>query len=525
MECLKRAAAYARFSSEMQREDSITAQLRAIDYYASQKGYQIVDTYADKAKSGRSTAERTEFLRMIEDSKQGKFEAVIVHKLDRFSRSAADTMKYELELRDNDVELISVTEQLDNSPEGELMKMIILGMNQFYSRNLAREVQKGMKENAYHCLHNGGIPALGYDVNPDHTYSINEAEAAIIRMIFDSYVNKGWGYKKIITELNAYGYRTKKNLPFGKNSIHELLKNPKYKGDFVYNAATPRNSKGVRNHHRLKPQDQVITIKNGIPAIISPELFDRAQQRLATNRKMPAAYKAKEVYLLSGRIYCGECGCLMNGNARVAQIGKSKYMSYRCNKRDRTKQCTNKEVRREYVESFVIQQLERNLLNDEIIPVLVKKINQYQNESDSHAVEERKALQAQLDEVSKQTGNIVTAITNGMYQDVFKQKMQELEKRRGDLIYRLERLDLAKDSPCFTEDMIRSYFSVMKRHVHDRNMPEIKRMIDQYVERVVVYQDRIDVHFKVALPQNDAAYQFDSDIDRKDVRKCWSKAG
>lgn len=215
----------------------------------------------------------------------------------------------------------------------------------------------------------------------------------------------------------------------------------------------------------------------------------------------------------------------MNGNSRVAQIGKAKYMSYRCNKRDRTKQCTNKEIRREYIEAFTIQQLEKNLLNDEIIPVLVQKINQYQIDSDSNSVTESKMLQEQLDDVSKQISNIVMAITNGMYQDIFKQKMQELERRKQDLSYRLETMDSRKEAFHFTEDMIRSYFAVMKRHVHDRNMPEIKRMIDHYVERVVVYQDKIDVHFKVVLPQNDVTYRFDTDIERKDVRKCWSKAG
>lgn len=519
-----RAVAYARFSSEMQRDESILAQLRAIEYFAKQKGFLIVDTYSDKAKSGRS-AERPEFLRMIEDSKRGMFDVVIVHKLDRFSRSAADTMNYEQELKDNGVELISVTENLDNSPEGVLMKQVIIAMNQFYSQNLAREVRKGLKENAYKCLHNGGIPALGYNVNPDRTYSINEDEAVIVRKIFDLYVNKGWGYNKIINELNECGYKTKRNLPFGKNSIHEMLKNAKYKGTFIFNKAVERTPQGRRNYHRSKPNSQIITVEGGVPAIISPELFDKAQTRLENNRKMPAANKAKEVYLLSGRIYCGECGCLMNGNSRVAEKGKAKYMSYRCNKRDRTKQCTNKEVRREYIESYVIQQLESNLFNDDIIPVIVKKINQYQNDADSNSVKDRKMLEEQLTEVTNQINNIVVAITNGLYQDVFKQKMQELEKRKEALSYRIETMDSYKETLHFTEDMIRSYFAVMKRHVHDHNIPEIKRVIENYVDRVVVYKDKIDVHFKVALPQNDASYRFDTDIGRDDVRKCWSKVG
>lgn len=520
-----KAVSYSRFSSDQQRDESISAQQRAIAYYANQKGYELVGSYVDKARSGRSS-ERPEFLRMIEDAKTGAFSIVLVHKLDRFSRSAADTLHFEQELKDCGVTLVSVTEQLENTPEGALMRMVIIAINQYYSQNLGRETVKGLKENAYKALHNGGTPALGYDVDPvKKTYHINSEEAETVKEIFHLYVDKGFSYGRIIEELNAHGRHTKTGKSFGKNSIYEILHNIRYAGIYEYNKAAPRNARGKRNYHNKKSQDQIIRIEGGVPQIIDAETFKKAQERLAENKKLAGSNKAKEVYLLSGRIYCGECGSLMVGNSRTPGVGRSKYMSYRCNRRDRTRQCSNKEIRRENVEAFVLEQLEKNLFNDMIIPLLVKRINQYQMEMNSRSAQERTLTEKQLTQIDNQISNIVTAIADGMLQDVLKDKLLELHRSKSILQAKLDSISAENGLTNISEDMLRSYFSVMKRHVRDRNMPEIKRFIASYIDRVVVYGDRIDVFYQVALPDNEgSAYQFEVDIDREEVHKCWRKA-
>ena len=104
---MKTAVAYARYSSDNQREESIDAQVRSIKYFAMQYGYDIIGVYADKAKSGK-TATRENFLKMIADSARGEFEVVIVDKLDRFSRNATDMNLYEWQLNQNGVEVMSL---------------------------------------------------------------------------------------------------------------------------------------------------------------------------------------------------------------------------------------------------------------------------------------------------------------------------------------------------------------------------------------------------------------------------------
>lgn len=154
-----RLVAYARYSSDNQREESITAQLRAIYSWAESNKHVIVKEYIDEALSAR-TDKRPKFLKMIEDSKTEDWNGVVVHKLDRFSRNRYNSAVYKKELRDNGKQLFSVLEKLDNSPESIIMEAMLEGLSEYYSANLAREVKKGLKENALQCKHNGGTPPL-----------------------------------------------------------------------------------------------------------------------------------------------------------------------------------------------------------------------------------------------------------------------------------------------------------------------------------------------------------------------------
>ena len=150
-----RAAAYARYSSDNQRDESIDAH---------ENGYQIVSEYIDRAKTGTNDR-REEFQRMIRDSDDGDFEVVIVHKLDRFARKRYDSAIYRKALEENGVKLVSVLEQFTDSPEGIIFVGMSEAMSEYYSANLSREVKKGQYENAIACKHTGGFAPLGFRVN------------------------------------------------------------------------------------------------------------------------------------------------------------------------------------------------------------------------------------------------------------------------------------------------------------------------------------------------------------------------
>lgn len=520
-----RAAVYARFSSDNQREESIDAQVRAANDYAKRNNMEIVKVFADHAKSATSD-KRPEFQRMIEESGKDMFDVIIVHKLDRFSRDKYDSVTYKRKLKRNGVRVISVLENLDGSPESTILESLLEGMSEYYSQNLAREVMKGMIETAHQCKHTGGSPPLGYDVNPiTKKYEINENEASIIKTIFSLFLD-GYGYNRIIRILNDLGFKTKRGRPFGKNSLHDLLCNEKYAGVYVYNRSASKDAFGLRNTHKNKNTASIIRIEGGMPAIISKEDFEQVTKKMQVNKKRPGSNKAKHVYLLSGLIYCGECGSAMQGNSRSARPGKPKFVSYRCGKRDRTLQCDNKEIRRESIEWFVLNELERTLFNDDAIPYLVEKLNEYQNKVKSQKQDEFSLYTKRLSEIQSQIDNIVQAIANGFTQDTFKAQVDKLEEEKKTIETRLHEHEVTFSKTIVTADSMRKMFSMFKQFVRERNIPECKKFIDSYVEKVLVFNDRLEVKFKVVFSSahTNHPYTFVSRIKTIKLSRQFKKA-
>lgn len=203
---IKKAVCYARVSTEMQNESSIDAQIYGVKEYCDKHGYFLVNTYIDFGISG-TTDQRPQFQQMIEDGKKGQFDAVIVHKGDRFARSRNLSSTYKEILAKNNVEYISVTECFGSEPESVLLEGLTEAMAEYYSRNLAREVRKGLLQKARACLYTGGNLPLGYDVDPDTQKFIlarNENEVKTVQTIFQM-KKENYGYAEIIRTLEEKG--------------------------------------------------------------------------------------------------------------------------------------------------------------------------------------------------------------------------------------------------------------------------------------------------------------------------------
>jgi site-specific DNA recombinase len=491
-----RVAVYARFSSDNQRDESIDAQIRAITKYCQENDLQIVKTYIDRAKSA-TTDKRPAFQSMISDSDIDLFDMVLVHKFNRFSRSMNDSVIYKERLKYNGVTLFSVTEKFDDSPLSGVMEALSMAMAEFASKDLSREVMKGMTENAYQCMTTGGHPPLGYDIDPQtKKYVINETQAITVRAIFKLY-NDGYGYDKIIGELNASGYKTKNGNHFGKNSLHDILCNEKYAGVYVFNRSASKAYDGTRNNHESKGDDEIIRIPGGVPAIVSAEDFEKAQQRMKANKRGPGAYTAKESYLLSGLIFCGECGRRMSGNMRYGGRKKTKYVSYKCGYRENYKACDNKEIRREYLEGYILSELQRLVLNDEAIPKLVQKLQEYQSQKKSQNDVETTAINAKLHDIEVQIGNIVNAIAGGYMRGSFKEKMVELENEKALLETRLREVESSNPAVKVDEAMLKKMMDMFQQFVSENNIPECKKFIQAFVQKVIVFKEHVEVIFKV----------------------------
>ena len=180
------AVIYARYSSDNQREESIEGQLRECKEYADQNGITVGRTYIDRALSAK-TDSRPQFQQMIHDSATHTFEAVLVWKLDRFSRNRYDSAHYKRILKNNWVHVVSVTEPISNTPEGIMLESLLEGMAEYYSAELAEKVSRGHKENALKAKFNGGPVPLGYRIDSEHHYQIDPATAPVVQEAFQRY--------------------------------------------------------------------------------------------------------------------------------------------------------------------------------------------------------------------------------------------------------------------------------------------------------------------------------------------------
>ena len=508
----KRVALYARYSSDNQRSESIDAQIRAMTKYCEQKKLQIVEKYIDEAKSGTSSDKRPEFMQMINDSSKHIFDIVLVHKLDRFSRNRYDSAIYKNELKKNGVTVYSVLENLDSSPESVILEALLEGMSEYYSKNLAREVMKGLKENALNCKHTGGSPPLGYDVGADGHLVINESEAEAVRIIFDMYA-KGLSYDSIISELNSKGYLTKQGLPFQRNSLYSILTNEKYHGVYVYNKSSAKDHRNMRNTHSYKSSDEIIRIPDGCPRIVEEDVFIRVSNIISENREAPARSKAKEIYCFGGFIRCGYCYKAMYGNRRYSGRNKNLYVTYRCpTHKDR---CNNKEINRDYIEAYILDTVKSIFGNRKSVKKIVDRINRYIDKNMDRINSQIASSTDELAAINQKIDNVMSMITGGMSYDEIYDTMDRLQSEKSVIVARIEKLS-ATISHTYDDNDVDDIISQCKTCLSSPSSVDGRLFFNRVLKDIFVYRDCVEIHLKTGLGVND---DFDTmmTIDRKEI--------
>lgn len=276
------AVIYARYSSHNQREESIEGQLKVCYEYARQNNINIIREYIDRERTGTND-NREQFQKMIADSNKHCFQVVLCYQFDRFARNRYDSATNKNKLKKNGVRVISARENISEDASGILMESVLEGMAEYYSVELSQKVKRGMGINAEKGLYNGGIIPLGLKVDKDKHYQIDEDTAPIVRKIFEMYSSGS-------TIAQIKQYLETKGLKYSSCKIRTVLGNKKYIGIYTYNGKeTP----------------------NVIPQIIDNELFEDIQKKLERNRKSRSRLKTKTEYILTTKLFCGNCKSMM----------------------------------------------------------------------------------------------------------------------------------------------------------------------------------------------------------------------
>lgn len=447
---MKKAVAYCRFSSDNQREESISAQYRAIKKYCDDNNIKLIKMYKDEALSAK-TDDRPQFKQMIKDSEKRLFDYVIVHKLDRFSRNRYDSAVYKKKLKENKIKLLSVLEKLDGSPESIIMESLIEGMSEYYSANLSREVLKGMKENAHQCLFNGGTIPLGYDI-VNQKYVINEHEAEIITLTYDLY-NRGYSVQKIADTLNKMGFRNKQGRKFKKGSFYRILKNELYYGTYTF-----------------KTNDEIIKIENGIPAIISKEIYLKARENSSRRTIIPVG--DNYTYIANGLIY--HDNYKMTISAGTGRGGKvyHYYKSTSDNSYHNAEKIDN--IIKTFISDVLLHTANINRLVEQVVNTINKNIS----------FDDSEVLYSRIKAIDKKINNIINAITNGIYSNSLKNELENLEKEKIDLEIRIN-ANKMENMPVSKEE-IYEFIKNMKNNINEDGF---KIITNHLIEKINLQQD------------------------------------
>ena len=384
---------YTRVSTAMQIDGySLDAQKARMKAYADFNDYQIVGEYEDAGKSGKSIEGRASFCRMMEDIKSGKdgVAYVLVFKLSRFGRNAADVLSTLQVMQDFGVNLICVEDGIDSSKDaGKLMISVLSAVAEIERENIRVQTMEGRIQKAREGRWNGGFAPYGYRL-VDGVLQINEDEAPAIRTIFKQYVNTDTGANGLSKYLETHGFqklaRQNGTSPlFSATLIRAILKNPVYCGKIAFGRRKLEKIHGTRNEYHQVPQENYLLVDGLHEGIVSEELWNAAQVKLLAQSKRYEPVnrsKAEQAHLLSALVKCPICGAGMYSNKCTKRkkdgtpYKSFSYYSCKHRKMQRGQKCDfNKQIQEEVLDNAVVEAIIKLVSNPKFAAMMQEKIN------------------------------------------------------------------------------------------------------------------------------------------------------
>ena len=382
----KKCVLYPRVSTEMQVDGySLEGQKNSLKRFADREEMEIVDIYEDAGKSGKSIEGRPAFKKLLSDVENGlDVDYVLVYKLSRFGRNAADILNSLALLQTYDVNLICIEEGIDSSQtSGKLLISVLSAVAEIERENILEQTMNGRREKARQGKWNGGPPPYGYMIK-DGVLQIEEDEAKIVKMVFEMYTTTKIGYTGIAKYLNLQGITKKKRKEsdvtiFSGRFIQILLDNPVYCGKIAYGRRMREKVKGKKNEYRIVAKKDFSITEGQHEAIVSEEIWEKAHsKRINTGVKFASKSGQDRAYLLTGILKCPKCGSSMYAN-RIRWTKKDgtykEVMYYACsrNKQERGHYCDySANLKKTDIEPLVIEFI-KELVQDEHFAVEIKK--------------------------------------------------------------------------------------------------------------------------------------------------------
>ena len=537
---------YTRVSTAMQVDSySLDAQKARMKAYADYNDYEIVGEYEDAGKSGKSIEGRIAFNQMMEDIKTGKDKVsyVMVFKLSRFGRNAADVLSTLQVMQDFGVNLICVEDGIDSSKDaGKLMISVLSAVAEIERENIRVQTMEGRIQKAREGKWNGGFAPYGYKLS-DGKLEINEEEAQAIRVIFDQYVNTPVGANGVSKYLETHGIhkiarQNGKNPLFHASLIRKILTNPVYCGKIAYGRRKTEKVHGTRNDYHLVEQDNYILVDGLHEAIIPEDMWQEAQVKLAAQAKKYEHVnrgKGERIHLLSGIVKCPVCGAGMYGNKCIKhKKDGTKYKDffyYGCKHRNmnRGHKCDyRKQVNEELLDSAVAEVIIKLASNPKFASLMQSKINMkvdttvIDQEIESfekqlrHCYSVKSKLAEEIDMLDPDDRHY-TRMKTDLNERLYKMydKIEDLESELIEAKSKKSAIEADK----ITGDNVYKVLLCFEKLYRVMNDEEKRKFIEELVSEVHIYPERQpngqwlkSIVFKLPIIEEDMQVSLDNDI-------------
>ena len=474
------AAAYARYSSDAQRDESIEIQMREIDALIDRSGWTKGPEYVDRAMTGRHD-ERPAFRRCLADGEARRFDILVVYKTDRIARNIGVSQDAKRRLFTAGVRIVSVREgELRDTPDGFLQAAMQDIMNEYYSRDLSVKVRAGMWDSAMKCRACGN-KRFGYDIDADDHYVINDAQAAYVREMFQMYID-GRTMNEIRDHLNREGVLTIRGKQWSTQTVAQLMGNPAYKGLYRFMGRE---------------------VPGGMPAIVPPETFDLVQN-MRERRKHSKRRKIVNDYMLTDKAYCLDCGQPMCGTAGTSGTGK-KYTYYGCVLKDGC----GLRVSSDLVEEKVMDAVCAMLDDGPTVERIIEGLTEVGEETVTHAEE----WEAEIAECERRRERYLDAIGDGLPASSVADRLASCEARIESLRELIEReratLALAPD-----EETVRAFVAKATEQAHSKN-PMARLLASSFVDKVFISKERLVIALRLTKEPGEFTFE-----QVKHMEKC-----
>lgn len=493
-----KVAIYARVSTDMQKEEElpIQGQIDECQKYAESRGWQIVSVYKDEGYSGSNT-DRPDFQRLLVDAKDRVFDKVVCWKGSRIARNVADRFAFHGVLDRNGIDLVSLNEPEVDGAANILIRGMMASVDEYWSRSVAEDTLRGLKALAKQGYSAGGKPPKGYMVVRE-VVGLKRSGQPRFRTKWQP--DPEWkdrvqlAFQMLIEGYSGPEIIAKTGIAKHIASLCTLFRNPTYVGERCFNVHRRKRGRVVKYSY---DDPDVIRVPESHEAIISREIFDRAQEILTKRRPLPGQLKSRRHnYILSGVLFCPEHNCPMSA------YGSSTHHYYACNTRRKGSDC--KLYKQDVLEAEVLAAIKKHVYSPKMIRLSLQQIRNQAKAETTQMQKDTEDIKASILKVDRELENLYKAIADGMAAGTLAGPVEERQKKKADLQRQLREVKQKAPTQLSKLEISDDVIAAIRKEalgLLDAEDPHVKRMfISSLVDQIKIKDGSMEITFSFVEP-------------------------